>query len=102
MYINLKDINTNYILSKCEYAKKTYTKDITIKAIEKLKKDSLKVDTSNMHVYRNNQLVERFSLLSDELEDVKNFKDSENKTDWMIKWYFSRYINNETHKLIYN
>ena len=102
MYIKLKDIRTNYILSKCEYARKIYTKDIILKAIEKLKKDDLKVDTSNIHVYKNNQLVEKFSLLHDELAEVKSFKDSDNKIDWMIKWYFIRYINNEASKLIYD
>ena len=94
MRIYLKDIDINKIIACSDYSK-----ELTIKAYNRLKK--LNIDNKTFTEYIGNEKIGWISNSEDIKEELKNYNESDNKEDFMIRWYFRAFINNECSKMLY-
>lgn len=94
MRIYLKDMNINKIIINSRY-----NKELTMQAYNRLK--NLNVSTTTFSVYDGSEKIAWFSNAENIKEELKAYNESANKEDFLIKWYFRRYINNECSKMLF-
>lgn len=97
MHIFLKNINENKLLTRSHFSK-----NLTLQALKALK--NLNVDTASFSVYDGLSKISWFSSAEDakkEREEFLKCSTLEEREDFLIKWYFKRYVNNECSRILY-
>ena len=95
MRFYLKSIDVSKIVRSS-----AYSKELTEKACKRL--NNLSVDLRNFSMYEGKEQISWFTSSEAVKEELKSYNESDNKEEFLIKWYFIRYVNNECFKLLNN